>query len=280
MYSTDESNIEVIAGPAGVKTFARVYGKDGPKNPLIMLHGLQSHSGWFTQSASFIAGLGIPVYSVDRYGSGLSEAPRGGYRSINDSLDDIDAAARFAMENHSADKVYLLGHCFGAIGACLYTSRRRERVKALIMPTPAIFTKNDLKPLDKLKVLLSRMTWSDIPVPVPLEPSMMSELDEYIDFAGSDNLALRYASGRFFYDIPKARRMAVESAGSIKTPVFMALSGLDRVCDNGNNRAFFDSLGSEDKILKVYPGARHILEFSKEKEAFFGDLAGWLRGQG
>ena len=59
-------------------------------------------------------------------------------------------------------------------------------------------------------------------------------------------------------------------------PVFMAFAGGDEISDNEKNRAFFDRLPAEQKVLHEYPGAVHIIEFSTERDAFFADLGKWL----
>jgi alpha-beta hydrolase superfamily lysophospholipase len=59
-------------------------------------------------------------------------------------------------------------------------------------------------------------------------------------------------------------------------PVYMALAGKDRICDNDENRAFFDRLAAKQKFCSTFPEAVHILEFSSEKAAFFDSLAAWF----
>ena len=99
-----KSNIEIIPGANSVDIYMRVFGESGKKTPVIMSHGLQSHSGWFAQSAAFIAGMGHPVYSMDRRGSGLSRAPRGDLKDFMIMLENIDAVANFVKKRHAKDQ--------------------------------------------------------------------------------------------------------------------------------------------------------------------------------
>ena len=69
--------VEFVAAADGAQIPVRVFGAGGAKRPVLMTHGLESHSGWFVQSGAFLAGLGHPVYLVDRRGSGLSRQRRG-----------------------------------------------------------------------------------------------------------------------------------------------------------------------------------------------------------
>lgn len=106
-----------------------------------MLHGLESHSAWFSQSARHIAGLGYPVYGMERRGSGHSRAPRGVCTDYNDLLSDIDALAEFLLRHHDTEKFHLFGHCFGAIPATAYACRFPDKLRSLVLGTPAPYTK-------------------------------------------------------------------------------------------------------------------------------------------
>ncbi len=87
------SQIEYLPGYGGIRTPARIYGRESKGVPVLMLHGLQSHSGWFVQSAHFLASLGSPVYALERRGSGLSEARRGHCENFQELVADVQAAA-------------------------------------------------------------------------------------------------------------------------------------------------------------------------------------------
>ncbi|MFH1753954.1 MAG: alpha/beta fold hydrolase [Candidatus Omnitrophota bacterium] len=273
---TEDASIEFIASSQGPEIPVRIYGAEAKGIPLIMLHGLQSHSGWFAQSASFIAKQGVPVYAMDRYGSGMSKAPKGGYRSLKESIKDIDSIVKYAIDKHNKNNVHLLGHCYGAMQAAAYACENNYKIKSLILPTPAIFTKSDVKPAEKLKALWSKISGRDLMVPVPLKAEMMSDIDAYVSFIKNDRLSLHEASGRFFFEVVGMRRFIMKRSSSITAPVFMAFAGKDPICRNEENRRFFDSLRSDKKVLKVYNDARHILEFSRERDNFFKNMAAWL----
>ncbi len=274
--SIEDANIDFIATAQGFEIPVRRYGVKAMGAPLVMLHGLQSHSGWFARSASFIASLGMPVYAMDRYGSGMSKAPRGGYRSLEESIKDIDSVVKHAMDKHKTNNVHLLGHCYGAMLAVAYACVHNYKIKSLILPTPAIFTKSDVVPLEKLKIIWSKISGKDLMIPVPLEAEMMSDMDEHVVFVKNDKLSLHDASGRFFFEVARMRRFITKGSSGITAPVFMAFAGKDPICRNDENRRFFDSLRSNKKVLKVYSNARHILEFSREKANFFKDLGNWF----
>ena len=268
--------VEQIPCNGAAPISVRVFGKEGKKTPVIMAHGLQSHSGWFAQSAAFIAGLGHPVYSMDRRGSGLSQSKRGDLKDFKEMIADINTVRNFVTARHQKDKMYVLGHCFGAIPATAYAGKYPGSLKGLILTTPAIYTKTSIPFRYKLKIVFSRSGRRNFMVPSPLETSWFTELDEYEEFIKSDDLSLKEATGDFYYQIHKARKYIYKHSDRFTMPIFLGIAGEDPICDNERNIKFFNNLPSQDKDVVAYEDARHILEFSSEKESYFEDLAKWL----
>ena len=50
---------------------------NGIKAHIVALHGIQSHSGWYTWSSRKLAEAGFAVHFTDRRGSGLNWQARG-----------------------------------------------------------------------------------------------------------------------------------------------------------------------------------------------------------
>lgn len=253
------------------------YGESGSKTPVIMLHGLESHSAWFSRSATYIAGLGHPLYALERRGSGRSGAPRGICLDYQDLLTDIDSVTDQILARHNTKSFHLLGHCFGAIPAIAYACRFPARLSSLILATPAIYTVASPPNMDKLKILWAAMSGSDIRIPIYLKAEWFSDQQHYIDFIRNDELKLKRAGARLYWEVTRARRFIHANESKLQMPVFMAMAGRDRICDNRHNHEFSDRLPAREKELHMFESAVHILEFSDEREAFFKALASWFR---
>ena len=89
-------------------------------------------------------------------------------------------------------------------------------------------------------------------------------------------MALRAATGDFYFQVHQARKFVRANIETIEMPVFMAIAGEDPISDNERNIDFFEDLPADDKMMINYEDARHILEFSPERERFLKDLAFWL----
>lgn len=273
ILSGRETTIPVVAG---YDIAVRVYGQAGGKTPVVMTHGLQSHSGWFAQSAARMAAQGHPVYAVDRRGSGLSQGPRGDMKAFDEMIDDLLVVADFIDGQHGTRRFFLLGHCFGAIPATAFAIRHPERVAGLVLTVPGIYTRTGLPFAQMLRIAFSRSGHRDFLVPSPLAPDEFTELAPFEIFIRSDPLALRSATGDFYFEVRRARKYITANTDAIEMPVFMAIAGEDPISDNKRNIDFFEDLPADDKMMINYEDARHILEFSPESERFLKDLVFWL----
>ena len=244
-----------------------------------MTHGLQSHSGWFAQSASFLGSLGHPVYVIDRRGSGASLAPRGDTKDFHDWIADIRIVARRAMERHGYQQIYLLGHCFGAIPATLFATSHPDQLKGLILTTPGLYTHTSIPFSQKLKIALTWPGQRNYYFPVPLDAEEFSELPEYELFAATDPFALRAVTGDLYWQIHKARQQIKSDSHKLTMPLLVGYAGQDGIADNAKNQQWLTAAPSISKTAIIYREARHILEFSLERDRYFTDLRNWLSWQ-
>jgi alpha-beta hydrolase superfamily lysophospholipase len=268
-----------IQSSRGYAIPVRRFGAGGTGRPVVMVHGLESHSGWFVQSARRIATLGLPVHSFDRAGSGVSEADGDRWCRLDDLLAEVDAVADAALAEGRHHEIHLIGHCFGAIVALLYAALHRpERVASLALATPALYTHTDLDTRAKLRVLWSVIRRRDDRIAIPLSPGDFSELAPFVEIVRGDPLVLRTAPARLFYEIRRARRRLREAAGALRAPLLTAMAGDDPICDNRRNRQLLGRVTAKREIHE-YPGTRHILEFSGARDVFLADLAAWYQRQ-
>lgn len=274
--SLGDSRMELMARQGGLPVPVRIFGGSGGKTPIIISHGLQSHSGWFAQSASFIAKLGHPCYVFDRRGSGLSKAARGDVKAYGDWAMEIGYLAQELQQLHGHGRVYLMGHCFGVIPAALFADRNPERVRGLILASPALHVRITLPAGHLLRIFLTLPGRRSYYLPVPLETEWFTDLDDYRLFIAGDPIALRKATGNFYWQLFRARTYLRKSRSRIGMPVWAGTAGADPIGDNKRNLEWISRLPSTRKTLVHYPAARHVLEFSTEQEAFFKDLAAWL----
>src|SRR4029079_15352538 len=87
-----------------------------PRATVVALHGIQSHSGWFTYSSEGLAKAGYEVCFLDRRGSGMNEPARGHAEShgrlVNDVVEFLEKVSERDMRS-TPRPVILLGVSWG-----------------------------------------------------------------------------------------------------------------------------------------------------------------------
>ena len=274
---TRRDRIEFMEGPMGVRIPVSIFAETGHETPVILTHGIQSHAGWFFQSAEFLADRGHPVYAFDRRGSGRSDAERGHCESFMELVDEVAVVAGRACEASGRRQVHVVGHCYGAIPAAAFACAQPSKLASLVLSTPGIHTFSDLTPRQKLSLLRGMLTGRTVRFPVPLAPDLLSDIPSYVECVKNDSLALNEATGSLYLETVRARRWIRRRMGALTIPVFMASAAADRIANNRKNAHFFQRIPSRDKRHRVYENAIHVLEFSRERDAYFDDLSEWFQ---
>jgi acylglycerol lipase len=233
---------------------------------IVHLHGIQSHSGWYVETAAELARRGYAVYLTDRRGSGISTAPRGDFAGSQQLVDDVASIVDEAGDQPTV----LIGGCWGARPAVAYTAQSPDRIAALALVAPALKAKVDLTPLRKLQVFTRQGR-----VPIPLTPELFTENQPYLDFVRHDPLSLHDVTARFFFTqyFWDKQLLAQRSLG---VPVLLMQPGPDPVVDVDAVRSWYEQLSAPSKEYLNYEGFGHILDFAPERARFWNDLAGWL----
>ena len=196
----------------GYHAFARWWKCGTSSRTVIYLHGIQSHGGWFVDSASHLAAHGLSVLMPDRRGSGQNAAERGHASSARRLVEDTLEAVRWARHATGAGRVHLLGVSWGAKLALAAQQAEPLSVSSLALISPGLFSKVDLSLLTKVVVgfsgLLHPRRYFDIPLN---EPELFTANPRRIRFIADDPLRLRCATASFMI---ASRRLASAAAGS------------------------------------------------------------------
>ena len=83
----------------GLHLFTRTWQPEEPaKGALLLVHGINEHSGRYEYMASHLVAHGIAVYSYDHRGHGQSEGPRVYVDSFDEYVDDLAIVFRNIRE--------------------------------------------------------------------------------------------------------------------------------------------------------------------------------------
>src|SRR5581483_12323761 len=78
------------------------------RGSLVYLHGIQSHGGWYVETAEELARRGYAVYLPDRRGSGRNEGPRGWFGPRRQVVEDVGTFVEEARRNAPEAPVFVV----------------------------------------------------------------------------------------------------------------------------------------------------------------------------
>lgn len=254
------------------------YPARGPSRATVaMIHGIQSHAGWYTQSSTRLAEAGFDVYFLDRRGSGANAQDRGHCRGPRQLKDDLLRFLRMVRSTAAGRPVFLLAISWGGKLAVDAIQDHPDLVDGVIFIAPGWFAKIGPSLIEQINVVYSLLFRPRHSLPIPLsDPALFTANAEKQAYLRADPLSLRFGSARLLMTsrlLDLAIRKAPERIGS---PALLMLAEHDRIIDNAATRDYFARFGSTDRTVIEYPEAHHTLEFEPDPEPFFADLIAWL----
>lgn len=271
--------IKTIQAHDGYAMTCRVWDTPGPKGSVIYLHGVQSHGEWFLSSCRFLAGRGYRVYAPDRRGSGLNSGGRGDCPSFAALARDVKVFIDLARTAAPAAPVHLVGVSWGGKLAVATALLYPDVPASVVLVAPGLVQKVDLPLSGKLRVLLARLVNPGRLFDIPIErPEMFTSNPDRIRYISEDRLMLRQATARFMVESVRMGIFIRRRVRAMNVPAMMMLAETDEIVDNDALVTLFQRFGAAKKVVRVYRGAYHTLEFERNNTPIFTDMAGWLDG--
>ncbi len=263
--------------PDGYETYVYLFSPPtaARKNPLLYIHGIQSHPGWFAASALALAGNGHPVYQIVRRGSGQNQTLRGHAGSAEQLLDDIDTALRFVGEHSGCDCISLLGVSWGGKLLTAYLASNKFNLKnspiaSLTLVAPGIVPKVSVTFLTKLRIASALLLGGKKQFAIPLDDvELFTDNLQMQQYLREDEFQLHNATAAFFYASRSLDRIIEKAApGSLDCPTTLILASKDRIIENEATEAVVLRLTAGRALIKHLHGC-HTLEFEEDPGEFF-----------
>jgi acylglycerol lipase len=252
-----------------------------PRATIVALHGIQSHSGWFTYSSGRLSEAGFEVCFLDRRGSGMNEPARGHANHVERLVDDVDsflAAVRGRDNNASATPRILLGVSWGGKLATVTAARRPDLVDGLALLYPGLQARVRTRWDQDLRLSLAEwLGIRDKYVRVPLDDAaLFTGESHWQKMIRHDALALHEVTVSFLLANRQLDRQLPDCPAAIRLPVLVMLAGRDEIIDSAATARYVRQFATPDLSLIEYPNARHTLEFEPDRDSFIDDLIAWL----
>jgi len=252
-------------------------GASRPRGDLVILHGVQSHAGWYHGLGRRLAAAGLNAHFPDRRGSGANSPARGHAASARRLVDDVVEV--LAAIPRTGGPLVLGGISWGGKLAVVAAARNPRTVDGLALICPGLHPRVGVRAREKLGVAAALLTGQAArPVfPIPLaDPALFTDNSAARRFIANDPLSLRLGTAGLLFASRMLDRQVSRARRRVRCPALLMLAGRDRIVDNRSTRAYFEGLGSERKTVIEYPEAHHTLDFEPDPGRYVRDLVGWI----
>ncbi len=248
-----------------------------PRTIVVVLHGVQSHGGWYHRLAQTLAQAGLLVAFPDRRGSGANPRERGHAPSARRLIRDIVELIETLRQTYPGISVALAGISWGGKLAVVTAAKRPDLIDQVALICPGLHPRVGVSRKERIAIAWAFLFNRRKTFPIPLaDPALFTDDRHWQAFIASDPLSLRKATASLLAASVLIDAMVARARARLRTPVLLMLAGRDRIVDNARTREYFDRIQSVDRVLVEYPDGCHTLEFDPDPDRYAHDLIAWL----
>lgn len=246
---------------------------------VILLHGLNEHSGRYSDFAKRLNANGFKVYGMDWIGHGGSDGLHAYVHSLDYAVTDMKLFLEKVLAENPGLPCFCFGHSTGAaiVLKTILDPKVESQVAGVILTSPAV----GVEPSNQIFVVLAPLFSFLFPryqvsvtnkksMPVSRDPeALVAKYSDPLVYTGS----LRVRTG---YEILRITSYLQQSMNRLRVP-FLVLHGTDdTVTDPQASRKLYEEAASTDKTIKLFEGLLHDLLFEPERETIMDGIIEWL----
>src|SRR5690606_8938640 len=210
----------------------------------------------------------------DLRGRGKSDGERFFVDAVADYVSDLAGTIELAKAREPALPLFLLGHSAGGVVSCTYTLDNQDQLHGLICESFAFRVYAPDFALAALKGLSHLAPHAHV---LRLRNEDFSRDPAVVQALNSDPLIENEVQPTSTVAaLARADERLKESFHQITLPVFILHGSADKATKPAGSQFFFDTVGSADKTLKLYPDHFHDLLSDYGKEAVIADMKSWI----
>jgi acylglycerol lipase len=266
---------EKIDGIKGLQIFVRSKRPAGKARAIVaIVHGFNSHSGHYLWVIDQLVAKGLAVYALDLRGRGKSDGDRFWVEKFSDYLSDVDGLVKLARSREPGLPVFVLGHSAGGVISCAYSLEHQAELAGLICESFAFQVPAPDFALAVIKGISHIAPHAQV---LKLPNEGFSRDPAVVAALNSDPLiAHEVQPTHTVAEMVRADERLKKEFPLMKLPVLILHGTDDKVTKASGSQFFYDTAGSADKTLKLYPGHVHDLLNDIDKEKVMADIASWI----
>ena len=269
---------ETVRSTGGLNIFVRSWQPSGsPRAVVVVCHGVNSHSGYFTWTGEQLAVRGLAVYALDLRGRGRSDGERFYVDAVSDYVHDVATVVTLAKSRHPGLATFLLGHSAGGVISCLYALDHQAELSGFVCESFAFQVAAPDFALAALKGLSHLAPHAHV---LRLKNEDFSRDPAVVEAMNEDPLiAHETQPTKTVAELARADDRLKREFPLVTLPLLILHGTEDKVTRPAGSRIFHDEAGSADKTLRLYDGYVHDLLNDVGKEAVLRDIAEWIEAR-
>ncbi|XP_030517126.2 monoglyceride lipase [Rhodamnia argentea] len=248
---------------------------------VILLHGLNEHSGRYSDFAKKLNANGFNVYGMDWIGHGGSDGLHAYVNSLDDAVCDLKSFIGRVLAENPGLPCFCFGHSTGAaiILKAALDPKFEACISGVVLTSPAV----GVQPSHPIYTILAPIVSLLLPryqvgaankkgLVVSRDPeALVAKYSDPLVYTGS----IRVRTG---YEILRIASYLQQNLRKLRVPFLVLHGTADRVTDPDASAKLYEEASATDKTIRLLEGHLHDLLFEPEpeREAIMKEIIEWL----
>jgi acylglycerol lipase len=249
---------------------------------VVVLHGLNEHSGRYNDFAKKLNANGFKVYGMDWIGHGGTDGLHAYVRSLDDAVDDMKSFIGKVLAENPGLPCFCFGHSTGGaiVLKAVLDPKIEPRISGVVLTSPAV----GVQPCHPIFTVLAPIFAFLLPkyqcsaankngAVVSRDPeAVVAKYSDPLVYTGS----IRIRTG---YEILQIASYLQKNLSKLTVPFLVLHGTADTVTDPNASQKLYDEASSTDKTIKLLDGFLHDLLFEPEREEIMNGIIEWLNNR-
>ncbi|WOG86044.1 hypothetical protein DCAR_0205240 [Daucus carota subsp. sativus] len=246
---------------------------------VVLLHGLNEHSGRYSDFAKKLNANGYKVYGMDWIGHGGSDGLHAYVHSLDDAVTDVKSFIGKVLADNPGLPLFCFGHSTGAaiLLKAVLDPKIGSRVDGVVVTSPAVGVQPSHPILRVVAPIFSVLlptyqfgAANKQGTVVSRDPAaLLAKYSDPLVYTGS----IRVRTG---YEILRISAYLQQNLEKLTVPFLVLHGSADAITDPVASQRLYKEASSADKSIKLFPGLLHDLLFEPEREEIMLAIIEWL----
>jgi len=251
-----------------------------PENPphavLLIVHGVNEHSGRYEHLAAYFTEKGYAVYGLDLVGHGKSSGTRSFAKDFSSFINPILTYLKMIKDWQPGLPVYLVGHSMGGLIGANFLIDHQDQVQGAVLSgsltlIPDYVSDFTIKIGKLLSSVLPKMRL------LALDSDGISRDKAVVQAYKDDPLVYNGKMTARISNVMNDGIARIAADGSkINLPVLLLHGSEDSLCDPDCSIYLHNLISSNNNQLIIYDGFFHEVYNEPEQRTVFNDVLNWL----